>query len=45
MHYKKTLKTLFEWTIQEIALTFVLENLHLCLNITQIKQHLNVKKN
>jgi hypothetical protein len=47
MHYKETMKTHLKWTIQEIALTFVHENLHLGLNTTQIKQHLkmlNVKK-
>jgi hypothetical protein len=36
------MKTHFEWTIQEIALTFVHENLHLGLNITQIKQNLKI---
>jgi hypothetical protein len=38
----KTMKTHFEWTIHEIALTFVHENSRLGLNITQIKKHLKI---
>jgi len=36
------MKIHFEWTIHEIALTFVHENPRLGLNITQIKKHLKI---